>query len=169
MKVCYPQLDFDLARDSFVIWLRWVTMPISEKSRDSSASLRDHQGIRVELQINCNPVFGPTILERDQLAPPLYMRANAERSRQILSSAESRGVVDLQLIIHGSIANAPYAALYHVRDYQGGAIETEEIEATPLLQIQPSVPGDQWQVAGQANLRVRIKLIGSKRRLLVVN
>lgn len=155
MEPCYPTLRFDLQRDCFVVWLRWVAI------EDPPAP--DHppqQGIRVELQVNRNPVLGPTIVFRRDLDQPVYLRANGARTREILSKASERGLIDLGLIIHGSIANAPYAALYQLRDYAGEAIDTATISATPLLQLQPSTPGDRWQVAAQANLRARLELSG---------
>jgi hypothetical protein len=155
VEPCYPTLRFDVLRDCSVVWLRWVSRE-DPPSPDQPA----RQGIRVELQINRNTVLGPTIVFRRDLAEPVYLRANAARTREILRAAEQRGVVDLGLIIHGSIANAPFAALYQLRDHVGEAIETTAIPATPLLQLQPSTPGEQWQVAAQANLRVRLELVG---------
>ena len=159
----YPTLGFDLRRDCFVVWLRWVAMEQPPSPEDPPG-----QGIRVELQLNRNPVLGPTIVYRRDLEAPVYLRAN--RMRTIESVEAARGVLDLQLIIHGSIANAPFAALYHLRDYEGEAIDTAAIPATPLLQIQPSTPGDQWHVAGQANLRVALTVEGhAPHRLPVLN
>lgn len=161
----YPTLEFDLARDSFVLWLRWVAME-QPPSPDEPPS----QGIRVELQLNRNPVIGPTIIYRRDLESPVYLRANGGRTRQVLRAAAGRaGVLDLQLVIHGSIANAPYAALYLLRDYDGEAISTAPVSATPLLQLQPSTPADQWHVAGQASLRVTVKLEGTQLRLNVLS
>lgn len=158
----YPTLDFDLGRDAFVVWMRWVSM-----ERPPSPEAPPHQGIRVELLVNRNSVLGPTIVyRRDLEAQPVYLRANAARVRQVLQQA--RGRLDLQLVIHGSVANAPYAALYQLRDYEGEAIDTKKIAATPLLQIQPSTPGDQWHCAGQANLRVHLNLEGRGLHLDVV-
>jgi hypothetical protein len=161
----YPTLRFDLQHDSFVVWLRWVSLEQPPSPDDPPG-----QGVRVELQINRNSVLGPTIVYRRDLAAPVYLRANTARTREILRAAAARsGVVDLQLVIHGSIANAPYAALYLLGDYQGEAIATERIEATPLLQLQPSTPGDRWHVAGQASLRVNLELVGEHVRLNVLN
>ena len=86
----------------------------------------------------------------------------------MLRAASGRGLVDVQLIIHGSIANAPYAALFHVSDYGGEAIDTQVIDATPMLQVQPSTPGDRWHVAGQANLRARLELHCNPHNLTVL-
>ncbi|WP_106393692.1 hypothetical protein [Enhygromyxa salina] len=161
---CYPTLRFDLERDSFVVWLRWVSM-----ERPPSPDAPPSQGIRVELQLNRNPVLGPTILYRRDLDAPVYLRANGARTRDVLRRAAGRGgFVDVQLVIHGSVANAPYAALYLVRDYEGEAISTTALAATPLLQLQPSTPGDQWHVAAQANLRVAIELEGARVHLEVL-
>jgi hypothetical protein len=161
----YPTLPFDLAHDCFVVWLRWVAMEQPPSPDDPPG-----QGIRVELQLNRNPVIGPTIVYRRDLDAGVYLRANGGRTRQVLRAAAGRGgIVDLQLVIHGSIANAPFAALYQLRDYDGEAISTAAVSATPLLQLQPSTPGDQWHVAGQANLRVVVKLEGDNLRLNVLN
>lgn len=160
----YPKLTFDLNRDTFVVWLRWVA-----REKPPSPEQPPSQGIRVELQLNRNPVLGPTIVYRRDLSQPVYLRANTARCREVMRAAETgKGIVDLQLIIHGSIANAPYAALYQVQDYAGEAIDTAKIEATPLLQLQPSTPADQWQVAAQANLRAKLELEGSNMHLRVL-
>jgi hypothetical protein len=160
----YPTLRFDLGRDSFVVWLRWVAM-----EQPPSPEQPPGQGIRVELQLNRNPVLGPTIIYRRDLDVPVYLRANGGRTREILrATAGSSRPLDLQLIIHGSIANAPYAALYLLRDYEGEAISTLPVEATPLLQVQPSTPGDRWHVAGQASLRTTLELEGSQLHLRVL-
>ena len=157
MERVYPTLDFDRARDAFVVWVRWVSL-----ERPPSPEEPPAQGIRVELQVNRNPVLGPTILYRRDLDAPVYLRANRIRVVQALEvAARGRGVADLGLVIHGSIANAPYAALYQVRGDDGQPIEA--LEGTPLLQVQPSTPGDRWHVAGQANLRVRLELVERKR------
>ncbi|MFV8755006.1 hypothetical protein ACNOYE_31030 [Nannocystaceae bacterium ST9] len=163
MEPCYPTLRFDLQHDCFVVWLRWVALE-DPPSPEQPAQ----QGIRVELQVNRNPVLGPTIVFRRDLAAPVYLRANAARTREVLRKAGERGLVDLGLIIHGSIANAPFAALYQLRDYVGEAIDTSAIPATPLLQLQPSTPADRWQVAGQVSLRARLELSGSL-HLTVIN
>jgi hypothetical protein len=161
----YPTLRFDLQHDCFVVWLRWVSLEQPPSPNDPPS-----QGIRVELMLNRNPVLGPTIVYRRDLEAPVYLRANGARTREVLRSAAARsGVLDIQLIIHGSIANAPYAALHQLGDYQGEAIATERIEATPLLQLQPSTPGDRWHVAGQASLRVNVELVGDHVRLNVLN
>jgi hypothetical protein len=157
VEVVYPQLVFDLDRDAFVVWLRWVSL-----ERPPSPAEPPAQGIRVELQLNRNTVFGPTIAYRRELEQAqAYVRVPRTRCAEVLRVAGRRGVLDVQLIIHGSIANAPYAALYHVRDDEGAPIT--ELRGTPLLQVQPSTPGDRWHVAGQANLRVGLELVERKR------
>ena len=161
----YPTLRFDLQHDCFVVWLRWVSLEQPPSPNDPP-----NQGVRVELLLNRNTVLGPTIVYRRDLELPVYLRANAARTREVLRSAAARSnVLDIQLVIHGSIANAPYAALYQLGDYRGEAIATERIEATPLLQLQPSTPGDRWHVAGQASLRVSLELTGNPLRLNVLN
>ncbi|NVB36485.1 hypothetical protein G6O69_01485 [Pseudenhygromyxa sp. WMMC2535] len=163
-EACYPALRFDLDRDCFVLWLRWVAMEDPPSPTDPP-----DQGIRVELQLNRNPVLGPTILYRRDLDAPVYLRANAARTREILRAAAAKAAaLDIQVIIHGSVANAPYAALYQLRDYAGEAIDTAPVRATPLLQVQPSVPGERWHVAGQANLRVQLELAGERTHLRVL-
>lgn len=162
MERVYPTLSFDLGRDTFVVWVRWVSL---EEPR--SPERPPAQGIRVELLLNRNSVLGPTILyRRDLAAAPIYLRANRLRTAQVLEAAQGR--LDLQLVIHGSIANAPYAALYQLRGYEGEAIDTRPIDGTPLLQVQPSTPADRWQVAAQANLRVHLELRGRARHRLPV-
>jgi hypothetical protein len=161
-QVLYPVLRFDPDRDQLVVWVRWVSME-SPPSPESPP----RQGLRGELKLDGNPVFGPTILWRKDLATPVYVTANTLRTRAVVKAAARKGVLDIQLTIHGSIANAPYLALYHVRDYPGAAIDTQPIQGTPLLQVQPSTPGDQWHVAGQASLRVRVELEGESRSLPV--
>jgi len=153
----YPQLTFDLDRDAFVVWLRWTSM-----ERPPSPEEPPAQGIRVELQLNRNTVLGPTIAyRRDLERAPAYLRVPRARCAEVLRVAARRGLLDVQLVIHGSIANAPYAALYQVRGDDGQPIEA--LAGTPLLQVQPSTPGDRWHVAGQANLRVRLELVERKR------
>ena len=158
MEVVYPRLAFNLGRDVFVVWLRWV----SRESPPSPANPAS-QGIRVELKINRNTVLGPTVVFRRDLDMPVYLRANRLRTVEILEGLgkSGRSAVDLQLVIHGSVANAPFAALYLLRDYEGEAIDTASVQATPLLQLQPSTPGDQWHVAAQANVRVSLEVEGS--------
>ncbi len=163
VELAYPTLPFDLGRDSFVVWVRWVAMESPPSPEQPPA-----QGVRVELMLNRNSVLGPTMVYRRDLDTPLYLRANAVRTVEILRNAEARGFVDLQLVIHGSIANAPYAAVYQVRDYDGEAIDTRALAGTPLLQLQPSTPPDRWHVAGQANLRARLELDGSPVKLRVL-
>ncbi len=163
MEPRYPELVFDLERDAFVLWLRWVSMETPPSPEDPPS-----QGMRVELQLNRNPVFGPTIVSRAQLETPLHMRCNGARVREVLRRAGEGGILDLTLIIHGSIANAPYVAVHQLRDYEGEAIDTQAVRATPLLQIQPSTPGDRWHVAGQANARFRLRLENDAVHLHVV-
>lgn len=163
MEVSYPTLRYHLERDAFVVWVRWVSMETPPTPEEPPS-----QGIRVELMINRNSVLGPTIVYRRDLETPVYLRANAVRTAQVLRTAQARGHVDVQLVIHGSIANAPFAALYLVRDYDGEAIDATEIPATPLLQLQPSTPGDQWHVAAQANLRANLELEGRPMKLKVL-
>ena len=173
VELVYPSLRFDAQRDDFVVWVRWVSMEAPPSPTDPP-----NQGIRVELLLNRNSVLGPTVLFRRNLDPPVYLRANRQRTVDVLRVA-ARGepdgtqrsgapFVDIQLVIHGSIAHAPYAALYHVRDYDGQAIDTAPLAGTPLLQVQPSTPADRWHVAGQANLRVQLSLTAPSRRLAVV-
>lgn len=166
MEVLYPALCFDPLRDDFVVWVRWVSM-----ERPPSPAQPPGQGIRVELLLNRNSVLGPTVLLRQNLDPPVFLRANRARTQEVLRAAASapQGTLDIQLVIHGSIANAPYAALYHVRDHQAQAIDTAPVPGTPLLQVQPSTPGDRWHVAGQANLRVQVSLTAPLRRLAVIH
>jgi len=168
VEINYPLLRFDLRRDDLVVWLRWVTLAPASTTAvvpDGPAA----QGMRVELQLNRNTVMGPTIVYRRELElAPVYLRSNRARIAEVLRAASGRGLVDIQLIIHGSIANAPYAALFHVSDYGGEAIDTRGIEATPMLQVQPSTPADRWHVAGQANLRARLELTGAPLHLTVV-
>lgn len=164
MEVNYPLLRFDLRHDDFVVWLRWVSL-----EQPPSPAAPAAQGMRVELQLNRNTVLGPTIVYRKELEQaPVYLRSNRARVVEVLQAASGRGLVDVQLIIHGSIANAPYAALFHVTDYSGEPIDTNTIEATPMLQVQPSTPGDRWHVAGQANVRMRLEVHGSPLHLTVV-
>ena len=163
MELVYPRLRFDLRRDAFVVWLRWVSL-----ERPPSPDDPPSQGIRVELQVNRNAVLGPTIVYRRDLAAPVYLRGASARVAEVLKVALRRGFIDLTLVIHGSIANAPYAAVYQARDYEGEAIDTRPLAGTPLLQLQPSTPGDRWHVAAQANLRVALSVAGPSRHHLTV-
>lgn len=154
MRVQYPRLRFHLERDRFVVWLRWVS-----REQPPSPQEPPNQGLRVELRLNKNVVLGPTILWRADLErQPVYLVTNRERTQEVLAQADGRSL-DIQLILHGSIAHAPYAALYQITDYPGAPIDTQPIKATPLLQVQPSVPADRWQVSGQANLRVKLRCV----------
>ncbi len=124
----------------------------------------DNQGIRVELLLNQTSVLGPTVVFRGDLEEaPVYLRANRSRCADVLRAAGDGAEIDVQLVIHGSVANAPYAALFLLRNYGGEAIDVAPVPATPLLQVQPSTPGDRWHVAGQANLRVKLSLQGMPR------
>lgn len=162
MELVYPLLSFDLDRDAFVVWLRWTSMERPPSPEDPPA-----QGIRVELQLNRNTVLGPTIAyRRDLERAPAYLQVPRARCAEVLRVAARRALLDVQLVIHGSIANAPYAALYQVRGAPEGEPPTE-LNGTPLLQVQPSTPGDRWHVAGQANLRARLELL-ERRRLPVL-
>ena len=165
MQLVYPRLSIDLEQDSFVVWVRWVS-----NEQPPSPAQPPSQGVRVELLLNRNSVLGPTIVYRRDLAAPVFLRANQLRVAEVLRAA-ARGParLDIQLVIHGSIAHAPYAALYLVRDEQAGeAIGAAELPGTPLLQVQPSTPADRWHVAGQANLRVELELEGLRRHLTVL-
>ena len=164
VQLVYPRLAVDLERDSLVVWVRWVS-----SERPPSPAEPPAQGVRVELQLNRNSVLGPTIVYRRDLAGPVFLRANRLRAAEVLrAAARAQGRLDVQLIIHGSIAHAPYAALFVVRDDDGGAVGGGELPGTPLLQVQPSTPPDRWHVADQANLRVQLELVGERRHLTVL-
>ena len=163
MQLRYPRLGIDLVRDSFVVWVRWVS-----SERPPTPEQPPAQGVRVELMLNRNSVLGPTIVYRRELAEPVFLRANRLRVGEVLRAAAGPGRLDLQLIIHGSIAHAPWAALFLVRDDDGDAIGGGELPGTPLLQLQPSTPADRWHVAAQANLRVQLELEGERRHLTVL-
>jgi hypothetical protein len=163
VEVIYPQLHFDLGRDAFVVWLRWVAM-----EKPPSPDFPRNQGIRFEVQINRNTILGPTIVARRDLEESLYLTTARERTREVLLAAEKKASIDVQLIIHGSIANAPFAALYHLRDAKLDSLSRGPVQGTPLLQLAPSTPGDQWHVAGQVNARYALKLSGQRVRLTVL-
>lgn len=163
MQLRYPTLRFHLEHDAFVVWLRWVSMEKPPSPDEPSA-----QGIRVELLINRNSVLGPTIVYRRDLEEPVYLRANQVRTAEVLGKAAEKGIVDLTLVIHGSIAHAPYAALYQVTGHEGEAIGSAGLPGTPLMQIQPSTPPDRWHVAAQASLRATLELEGRPVRLRVL-
>ncbi len=164
MQLVYPRLRVELPRDSFLVWVRWVS-----NEQPPSPAEPPAQGVRVELQLNRNSVLGPTIVYRRELGAPVYLRANRLRVAEVLrTAARGPGRLDLQLIIHGSIAHAPWAALYLARDDDGGPIGGGELPGTPLLQLQPSTPADRWHVAAQANLRVQLELEGDERRHLTI-
>ncbi len=165
MQLLYPRLVVDLERDSFLVWVRWVS-----NEQPPSPTQPPAQGIRVELLINANTVLGPTIVFRRELAEPVFLRANRSRIADVLRvAARGPGRLDIQLVIHGSIAHAPYAALLLVRDDNGEAIGNGPLPGTPLLQLQPSTPADRWHVAAQANLRVQLELQGARHHLTVVH
>lgn len=163
VQLVYPQLRVELPRDSLVVWVRWVSSEQPPSPHEPPA-----QGVRVELLLNRNSVLGPTIVYRRELAAPVFLRANRPRVAEVLRTAARSGRLDMQLVIHGSIAHAPWAALYLVRDDDGDAIGGGELPGTPLLQLQPSIPADRWQVSAQANLRVQLELHDDRRHLTVL-
>ena len=163
VQLVYPRLAVSPQRDSFLVWLRWTS--------SEQPPAPDHppaQGLRVELLLNRNSVLGPTIVYRRELAAPVYLRANRLRVAEVLRAARHAARLDIQLVIHGSIAHAPYAALFLIRDHQGDAIGGGDLPGTPLLQLQPSTPADRWHVAGQANLRVQLELDDPRHHLAVL-
>ena len=164
MELRYPGLEFDVDRDAFVVWLRWVSMETPPAPEHPPG-----QGIRVELSLNRNTVLGPTIVYRRDLAEPVALLAHRVRTGEILRAAEERARLDVQLTIHGSVANAPWAGLFLVRDHTGDNVAARPLPGTPLLQVQPSTPGDQWHVAGQAHARFSLTVLGKHRRLRVVH
>ena len=131
MEARYPLLDFDLDRDAFAVWVRWVSMEQPPSPEDPPG-----QGVRVELSLDRNPVLGPTIVYRKDLETPVAMLAHRVRVGEVLRASEARGRFDLQLTIHGSVANAPWAAVYLLRDFEG-----EHIFAAPLRASRPSLRG----------------------------
>lgn len=163
MELVYPRLGVELLRDSFIVWVRWVSSEQPPAPGEPPA-----QGVRVELLLNRNSVLGPTIVYRRELDAPVFLRANRSRVGEILRAAVGAGRLDIQLVIHGSIAHAPWVALYLVRDDEGDAIGGGELPGTPLLQLQPSTPANHWHVAGQANLRVQLELEGERLHLTVL-
>ena len=163
MAVRYPSIDVDLERDVFAVWVRWVSLESPPSPEDPPG-----QGIRVELSLNANSVLGPTIVYRRDLSEPVSLLAHRVRAAEVLRAAEEKGRVDVQLTIHGSVANAPWAGLFLLRDHDGENIGAGPLPGTPLLQVQPSTPGDRWHVAGQAHARFLLTLSGKQRRLRVV-
>ncbi len=164
VQLVYPQLRVELPRDSLVVWVRWVSSEDPPSPHEPAA-----QGVRVELLLNRNSVLGPTIVYRRELAAPVFLRANRLRVAEVLRAASrGPGRLDLQLVIHGSIAHAPWAALFLVRDDDGDALGGGELPGTPLLQLQPSTPADRWHVAAQASLRVQLELHDARRHLTVL-
>jgi hypothetical protein len=164
VALVYPSLRVDPERDAFVVWIRWVSFEQPAAPDDPPA-----QGVRVELMLSRNTVLGPTIVYRRDLATPVFLQAARLRVGEVLrSAARTAGRLDIQLVIHGSIAHAPWAGLYVVRDASGESIGAGEQPGTPLLQVQPSTPADRWHVAGQASLRVALELEGERRHLRVL-
>lgn len=163
MALRYPKIEVDLERDVFAVWLRWVSMESPPSPEDPPG-----QGIRVELCLNANPVLGPTIVYRRDLAEPVSLLAHRVRAAEVLRAAEEKARLDVQLTIHGSVANAPWAGLFLIRDHEGDNIQSSPLPGTPILQVQPSTPGDRWHVAGQAHARFVLALTGKQRRLRVV-
>mgnify|MGYP000196210138 CR=1 FL=1 len=163
MSLVYPTLRVDPERDAFVVWVRWVSFE-APASPDSPPA----QGVRVELMLSRNTVLGPTIVYRRDLDAPVFLQAARVRVGEVLRSVAHAGRLDIQLVIHGSIAHAPWAGLYIVREPSGEALGSGELPGTPLLQVQPSTPADRWHVAGQANLRVALELEGEHRHLRVL-
>lgn len=157
-------MSLDLERDDFLLWIRWVAME-SPKTPNRPA----HQGARIEVKMNRRTVFGPTIFDRcdleDQGRWVLLERCSW---MGVLGVRPLCQVLDLQLVIHGSVANAPYLALYHLRAHQVPERWEAKALGTPLLQLQPSVPAGHWQVAGQANLRLALQRIAPQGRLPVL-
>lgn len=165
VTLVYPTLRLDPGRDVLAVWVRWVSFEVPPSPADPPA-----QGVRVELVLNRNTVLGPTIVYRRELAEPVFMHAARVRVGEVVrSAARTSGRLDIQLVVHGSIAHAPWAGLYVVRDPPGEAtMGAGELPGTPLLQIQPSTPADRWHVAGQANMRVTLELEGEHRHLRVL-
>ena len=163
VTLVYSTLRIDPERDAFVVWVRWVSFE-APASPDSPPA----QGVRVELMLSRNTVLGPTIVYRRDLTAPVFLQAARVRVGEVLRSAAQSGRLDIQLVIHGSIAHAPWAGLFVVRDPPGESIGGGELPGTPLLQVQPSTPADRWHVAGQANMRVTLELEGEHRHLRVL-
>lgn len=161
------ELSLDLERDAFALWIRWVSMPLPEGSENDQEP--SDPGIRAEFQINRESVWGPKILRKAEIpAQGTYVLVPAAAVSGVLRRSQPPSFVDLQLVIHGSVANAPFLALYLVRDRDPRCALSEELRGTPLLQLQPSVPGDRWQVAGQANLRLALRLEAPRGRLKIL-
>lgn len=159
-----PSMSLDLSRDDFLLWIRWVAMESPETPTDPPG-----QGARVELQMNRRSVFGPQIFSRADLrGRGQWVLLDRCAWTPVLGVAPLCEFLDLQLIIHGSVANAPYLALYHLRAHQAPEHWDAKDLGTPLLQLQPSVPQGHWQVAGQANLRLSLRRIAPVGRLPVL-
>ena len=136
VELVYPRLRFDLDRDGFVVWLRWVSLEQPPSPEEPPA-----QGIRVELQLNRNTVLGPTVaFRRDLEQAPLFLRAPRTRCAEVLRVASRRYKYRLHLIIHVSIAHATDCALYHRPD--AAPVPITAPAGLPLLRIQPSPPCD---------------------------
>lgn len=164
MTLVYPTLRVDPERDAFVVWVRWVSF-----ERPPSPESPPAQGVRVELMLNRNSVLGPTITYRRDLVTPVFLLAARARVAEVVrSAARTSGRLDVQLVVHGSIAHAPWVGLYVVRDHSDVAMGSGELPGTPLLQVQPSTPADRWHVAGQANMRVALEIEGEHRHLRVL-
>lgn len=155
MPRCDLVMSVDPERDDFLLWLRWVAMESPPSPEDPPS-----QGARIEMQMNRRSVYGPTIHPRSSIGEQ-GVALRVERCAWLPIVASRPAHLDLQLVIHGSVANAPYLALYHLRGEvwsEDGAMPKASSFGTPLMQIQPSVPSGQWRVAGQANLRVALRL-----------
>jgi hypothetical protein len=164
VALVYPTLRVDPERDAFVVWVRWVSF-----ERPPAPETPPAQGVRVELMLNRNSVLGPTITYRRDLDAPVFLLAARARVAEVVrSAARTSGRLDVQLVIHGSIAHAPWAGLFVVRDHSGVAMGPGELPGTPMLQVQPSTPADRWHVAGQANMRVALEIEGEHRHLRVL-
>lgn len=161
------ELDLDLDRDAFALWIRWVRLP-PPPGVDAVGEPAD-AGIRAEFQINRQSVWGPKILRTAEIPKQgAYVLVPPTAVSAVLRPKEAPRWIDLQLVIHGSVANAPFLALYLLRDRNPQAALADELQGTPILQLQPSVPGDRWQVAGQANLRLALRLQAPRGRLTVL-
>lgn len=165
-----PRVDLSLAvdpaRDDFVLWLRWVAMESPPTPNDPP-----DQGVRVQMQINRRSVFGPEIHTRASIPEPgRLLLIDPCAWRGMIATRPAPKYLDLQLTIHGSVANAPYLALFHLRDETRDRLASLSPQSlgTPLLQLQPSVPAGHWQVAGQVNLRVALRPIAPGGHLRVL-
>lgn len=165
MPRCDLEMSVDPERDDFLLWLRWVAMETPPSPEDPP-----RQGARIEMQVNRRSVYGPTIHGRESIGKE-GVAIRVQRCAWLPIVAGRPSHLDLQLVIHGSVANAPYLALYHLRGVdwaEDGAMPKASSFGTPLLQVQPSVPAGQWQVAGQANLRVALRMPAPRGQLRVL-